>query len=217
MRTLAIGDIHGCLEALQHLATLVEITPEDTVITLGDYVDRGPDSKGVLDFLIEFSQTGQLIPIRGNHDIMMMEARESRSALLEWQMSGGIAALESYTAASMDDIPAAHWEFLEATLPYHETETHFFVHANAHFDLPLEDQPEEALYWEKFGTQPPHQSGKIMVCGHTAQKSGKPKKGKQAICIDTRVYDTGWLTCLDTGNNIIWQAHESGATRQFMM
>ena len=68
MRTLALGDIHGCLDALKLLLARIELTPDDRVIALGDYVDRGPDSRGVLDLMVKLHETGQLVALRGNHD-----------------------------------------------------------------------------------------------------------------------------------------------------
>ena len=115
----------------------------------------------------------------------------------------------------LDDIPDRHWQFLEATQPCHETDTHFFVHANVHPDLPLNEQPEYMLYWEKLekGYCAAHYSGKIMVCGHTAQKSGLPLDLGHAVCIDTLVYGIGWLTCLDVQTGRLLQARQSGETR----
>src|SRR5437868_5447379 len=72
MRYLAIGDIHGHADVLRQLLEFVQPRPEDRIITLGDYVDRGPDSSGVLDQLVALYATGQLIPLRGNHDVMML-------------------------------------------------------------------------------------------------------------------------------------------------
>jgi len=69
------------------------------------------------------------------------------------------------------------------------------------------------LYWEKFRNPAPHFSGKTMVCGHTSQKSGKPVNLGHAICIDTRIYDNGWLTCLDVTSGQVWQANELGQQR----
>ena len=71
------------------------------------------------------------------------------------------------------------------------------------------------LYWEKLHRDysAPHQSGKIMVCGHTAQQSGMPLDLGHAVCIDTFVYGTGWLTCLDVHSGRLWQARQNGETR----
>jgi serine/threonine protein phosphatase 1 len=81
MRYLAIGDIHGCFTALRTLAEFVPIGPEDRLITLGDYVDRGPDSAAVIDWLIHREEQGGLVAIRGNHEVMMMLARRNGAAL----------------------------------------------------------------------------------------------------------------------------------------
>jgi serine/threonine protein phosphatase 1 len=72
MRILAIGDIHGCERAFDSLIAAVDLQPEDRLVTLGDYVDRGPDSKGVINRLITLHDTGQLVALRGNHEVMML-------------------------------------------------------------------------------------------------------------------------------------------------
>ena len=76
MRLLAISDIHGCSRAFDTLLDAVAPKPDDQIITLGDYVDRGPDSRGVLDRLVALHDTGRLIALRGNHDVMMLEAAQ---------------------------------------------------------------------------------------------------------------------------------------------
>jgi serine/threonine protein phosphatase 1 len=218
MRYLAVGDIHGCFDALIAVVASARLLPDDVLITLGDYVNRGPDTRAVLDWLIEFQARGNLVPLRGNHEIMMLQARESVESRAYWLECGGDATLASYaTGAAIADltcIPDAHWDFLELeTRAWYETETHFFVHANALPDYPLVDQPDFVLYWESFSDPPPHESGKIMVCGHTSQKSGVPLSIGHAICIDTWACGRGWLTCLDVNSGRYWQANQSGQTR----
>ena len=78
-RYLAIGDIHGCFTALTALVKSIGLHDDDTIVTLGDYVDRGPDSALVLDFIIELSAHYNLVPLRGNHEIMMLDSREKQS------------------------------------------------------------------------------------------------------------------------------------------
>jgi serine/threonine protein phosphatase 1 len=217
MRHLAIGDIHGCYKALTTLAAFVPFRADDTLITLGDHVDRGPDTAAVLDWLIAH-QTPRLIPLRGNHECMMLEARTGKAGLRRWLSCGGQEALESYShfgdEGSLVDIPESHWEFLECDLvAFHETQTHFFVHANAFPNVELADQPDYMLYWEDFNDPPPHESGKIMVCGHTTQKSGVPRNIGHAVCIDTYAYGGGWLTCLDVATGQYWQANQRGQMR----
>ncbi len=190
----------------------------------GDYPDRGPNTKAVLDWLIQLQNNYDLRPLRGNHDIMMLRARESETSYRNWMDSGvgGDKTLQSYASqdgepGSLADIPEEHWQFLRHLLPYVETDSHFFVHANAYPDLPLDEQPEFMLYWEKYDNPPPHESGKTMICGHTAQKSGLPIANANSICIDTWAYGGGWLSCLHVESGIIWQANGRGETRRLWL
>lgn len=222
-RHLAISDIHGCYDALCTLCDFVGLRNDDILITLGDYVNRGPNSNAVLDWLVHHDALHQLQPLRGNHDIMMVNARENDSEYRKWIDVGGDATLRSYAPfegdkGSLVDIPDAHWDFLtNRLLPYFETETHFFVHANAYPEMPLNEQPDFMLYWERFDDPPLHESGKTMVCGHTSQKSGLPVTNDHAICIDTKAYSAGWLSCLHVEAGIIWQANQRGESRQLYL
>jgi serine/threonine protein phosphatase 1 len=224
-RHFAIGDIHGCHVALETLLKFVGLREDDEVITLGDYCDRGPDSKGVLEWLVEFSATGRLHPLRGNHEVMMLEALIGNGELENWTAVGGDATLRSYRDKSQEggdikdvEIPEAHLNFLHwELLPSYETESHFFVHANAYPEISICEQPDFMLYWEKYDDPPLHESGKIMVCGHSSQKNGLPITNGNAICIDTWAYGKGWLTCLGVESGMIWQANEQGETRKFWL
>lgn len=218
MRTLAIGDIHGCFWALTTLEKQVPFMPDDRLVTIGDYVDRGPDSRAVLDWLIDRKANGSLIPIRGNHELMMCAARESERHYDEWIACGGAEAMNSYgrlgRSGELQHVPESHWEFMERDCwPYCETGTHFFVHGNVYPDMPLDEQPDYMLYWEQFNDPAPHESGKVMVCGHTPQRDGLPRSIGHAVCIDTRVYAGGWLTCLDVQSGQYWQANEQREMR----
>ena len=213
MRTFAIGDIHGCSVALKRLDSQLRFSTEDTVVLLGDYVDRGPDTKGALDYIIELQSRCRLIPLRGNHEIMMLRARDDRSAIMEWEGCGGDETLASYKAQSFADIPASHWKFLSSTQAYYETKTDFFVHAGVDPNEALADQPDYMLYWEFFEDPAPHRSGKRMICGHTSQKSGRPKNVGHAVCIDTYAHGGGWLTCLEMKSDRYWQANQQGQLR----
>lgn len=222
-RHLAIGDIHGCFTALQSLIASIDLRDDDILITLGDYCNRGPNTCAVLDFLIHAESRGNLRPLRGNHDIMMLNARENDSEFKKWIDVGGDMTLKSYTPFDGDpvkltDVPDSHWQFLESSLlPYFETSTHFFVHASAYPDIALIDQPEFMLYWEQFNDPAKHESGKIMVCGHTSQKTGMPTTNGNAICIDTWACGSGWLTCLDIDSGKLWQSNERRESRQMWL
>ena len=148
---------------------------------------------------------------------MMVQRPYDPQAEYEWLCCGGRETLASYGSpgqpGTLDDVPDEHWDFLEGLHDWYETDTHFFVHANVYPDMPLEEQPTFMLHWEKLYGAQPHESGKIMVCGHTSQRSGKPLNLGYAVCIDTWVYGQGWLTCLDVENGLYWQANQQGESR----
>lgn len=222
-RHLAIGDIHGCSEAFRALCDVVNIQSDDTVITLGDYVNRGPNTNAVLDLLIRLKTRCNLRPLRGNHEIMMLDARDDAAQYDKWIGVGGDATLKSYAPFEGDpgrlaDIPNEHWQFLDNDLlPWFETDTHLFVHANAYPNMPMDEQPDYMLYWERFDEWTWHKSGKMLVCGHTSQKSGLPRTNGRAICIDTWACGVGWLTCLHAESGQMWQANQRGETRRLSL
>ena len=220
MRTLAIGDIHGCARALDALLTAVAPEADDVFVTLGDYVDRGPDSRGVVDRLIRLQRDHLLVPLTGNHEIMLREALDDPQVCPGWLNCGGQATMRSYGERNgRPDLPDAHRDFLLDGLANHwETETHLFAHAHVDAELDLADQPSWLLFWEPFGGVRPHHSGKVFVCGHTRQGNGLPHDLGHAVCIDTGAHTpNGWLTCLDLDRREGWQANERGETRRFTL
>ncbi|MEM6458230.1 MAG: metallophosphoesterase family protein [Planctomycetota bacterium] len=220
MRTLAIGDIHGCSTALRALAALVGFRDDDTLVTLGDYVDKGPDVRGVLDWLCDRAERfpGRLIALRGNHDQMMLDARRDPAAFSDWWLCGGAATLDSYPPARNGDplaaVPDHHWDWLGSTRLYHEDAGHLYVHGNLDPALPLDRQPIEQLLWAKFVDPRPHVSGKVMFAGHTSQKDGEVVDLGHAVCIDTWAVGQGWLTCCEPATGRLWHADRAGRTRR---
>jgi serine/threonine protein phosphatase 1 len=215
MRTLAIGDIHGCSKALDYLLEIVDPQPRDTLITLGDYVNKGKNAKGVIDRLLSLHARGNLISLKGNHEILMLEGRYDPHRHHAWLEKGGKATLKSYSkggkTASLIDIPQNHWHFLEnICIESYETADHIFVHANLDPHLPRTAQSDYKLFWEKLTDPLPHYSGKTVICGHTSQKSGEPLNLGHTICIDTWAWGKGWLTCLDVETGQLWQANQRG-------
>lgn len=213
-RTIAIGDIHGCSAALASLIKAIDPQPADTIVALGDYIDRGPDSRGVIEQMLDLEQRCRLVPLLGNHEIMLLEALENRHAVGPWRDCGGDATLASY-GGSLLKIPGPHLEFIRRCRRYYETPTHFFIHANYQYDVALDVQPDYLAFWEHlFFSQPrPHDNGKIAVVGHTSQKSGEICDLGHAICIDTYCHGGGWLTALDVESGKIWQADRDGRLR----
>ncbi len=216
-RTLAIGDIHGCFAQFEALLDSISLTASDHLILLGDYVDRGPDSARVLARIIELMTSHRVTPIMGNHEQMMLAARDSQDSWRDWMSNGGDATLRSYAGAraTLKDVLTEHWEFLQSKLvPYFESDTHIFVHANAYPDVPMEDQPDYMLRWERCDQIAPHMSEKVIVCGHTPQKSGQPMNRGFAVCIDTHACGGRNLTCLDAASGRLWQADASSRIRR---
>jgi serine/threonine protein phosphatase 1 len=215
-RVIAIGDIHGCSMALASVLGAIRVSPEDTLVVLGDTIDCGLDSRGVLDQLIDLEARCRLVALLGNHEEMLLSARQSRKALEFWLNCGGVATLESYGfGARLADIPKEHWRFLEGCLPFFETDTHLFVHANYLPSLPLKEQTGELLRWLSLEDSVPgqHVSGKIAVVGHTPQMTGEVLYLGHLLCIDTFVQGGGWLTALEVATGQVWQADEKGRMR----
>src|SRR6476646_6469852 len=124
-RTIAIGDIHGCSAALDALLAAIRLRPEDVIVTLGDYINRGPDSRGVLDRLIDLGHRCRLISILGNHDQMLLDVRTGKYPIFWLFDIGGTATLDSYgPGRDPGRIPKEHYEFLEGCLDFFETDTH---------------------------------------------------------------------------------------------
>lgn len=215
-RTIAIGDIHGCSKALEALLNAIQPTSSDTIITLGDYVDRGSDSKGVIERLIALEKECQLIPLLGNHEEMMLEVVRDGAPPYSWLQHGGIDTLDSYGfGGDLSVIPETHRRFLDDLVDYFETDSHFFVHANYESETPFEDQPADLLRWVKLTSSipDPHFSGKKAILGHTHDRGGEIFSLRHLTCIDTYCYGGGWLTALDVMTGTIWQADREGRMR----
>ena len=224
-RTLAIGDIHGCYTALITLEQQMPIAADDTVIALGDYVDRGPDSRRVLEWMIARLATGKLVPLRGNHEVMMSWSLGDPVSQKSWMNDyvGGRQTLESYgepnAPGKMRDVPDSHWHFMmQQTLRWHETEKFIFAHANVAPGVLMDAQTDDVLMWSGFGPQGIHISGKRLICGHTQQNDGLPLVMDHGACIDTHAFGrNGWLTCLDVETGHYAQANQKGEFRTGML
>ena len=209
-RLIAIGDIHGHATALESILDAIIPGPDDTIVTLGDYVNRGPDSRQVLDLLIDLSRRCQLIPILGNHEEMMLDSRDDPHAELRWKSQGGDATLASYgSEAGIGDIPQDHWNFLITCRPYYETDQFVFTHANYCWYSKLEEQPSSLLRLISLDESPPraHLNGKMFVVGHTP---GPIRDFEFCLCIDTGCGFGGMLTAFEMKQGHIWQVKENG-------
>ena len=215
-RLIAIGDIHGCSIALDALLKEIDPTPEDLIVTLGDYVDRGPDSAGVIDLLIDLRRKTRLVPIMGNHEEMMLDVLDQQMPYMQWLPHGGVQTLESYDFdGDLDFLPDDHAAFYDSMGDFYEEDHFFFTHAAYDPALPLTSQSIEALRWTSIaaGPPPPHPSGKVAVVGHTASREGEIADYGHLICLDTYCYGGGWLTAMDVRTRTVHQSTQEGETR----
>ena len=128
---VAIGDIHGCSETLKLMWKNLEPFREYIHVFVGDYIDRGPDSKGVVDFLLKVRHERNCIFLRGNHEQMLLDSIYYKRRD-HWIMNGGKATLDSYDNVELaEEMPEDHLEFYKNTLIYYDTDHYFFVHAGA--------------------------------------------------------------------------------------
>jgi serine/threonine protein phosphatase 1 len=153
---------------------------------------------------------------------MLIAAVRNPAAIQTWLTCGGVETLLSYGWAPggprrslIDWIPEEHWEFLARCVSYHQTDTHLFVHAGYLPELPLSEQPAEALRWRVTDarTARPPCSGKVAVGGHTPQWSGEILDLGFLICIDTNCNRGGWLAALEVPTGQVWQADRNGRMR----
>jgi serine/threonine protein phosphatase 1 len=216
-RTIAIGDIHGCGAALAALLPALKLGYDDVVVVLGDAIDRGPDSRGVVEQLLDLRRRCRMVPLLGNHEQMLLEAVDGQIPLQDWLQYGGAETLDSYgKGAPLDILPDEHVDFLRTWGDYHETPSHFFAHGNYIADVDLREQPWDWLRWESLRNllPGPHDSGKTAVLGHTSNKQGEIINLGHLVCIDTYCYGGYWLTAFEPGTDRIWQANERGEMRE---
>lgn len=216
-RTIAIGDIHGCASALQRLLEEIQPTSSDTIVGIGDYVDRGMDSASVLEILVGLVPVCRFIPLIGNHELMMYKGIHSKKKSNDfefWFQHGGNATLASY-GGRVDNIPQHHITFLSHCVRFFETDSHFFIHANYDPALPLLEQRDEVAFWQHIREIPPeiHLSGKTAVVGHTPQTEGEILDLGHVKIIDTYCYGDQWLTALDVDSGKVWQSNNRGQAR----
>lgn len=212
-RLIAIGDIHGMADPLRKLIDKIIPTSQDNIVCLGDYINRGPDSKGVLDTLLELDKTCKVNFILGNHEEYLLAATTSRDAFRQWLKFGGDVALRSwgitppFTAMSPFDyrqLPADHLRLLAALQQFHETDGHIFVHAGLLARIPMHQQSSEDLRWRTPVEGLRHCSGKIVVCGHSPHPYAVRVGGLWHVDTGAGVRRDGKLSAVDVLTGKIW-------------
>lgn len=213
-RRFVIGDIHGCSKALRTLIECIDPQPGDELVFLGDYVDRGPDSRGVIDQLIELQDRCRVVALRGNHEIMFFGVAFGGLDDAIWLESGGNATVTSY-GGTLDKIPASHKDFFKSLLPHYEVDDAIFVHACYEADLPMDEQRDALRYWTHVHSiPPPHCSGKRVFVGHTPQGNGMVRDLGHLVCMDTYCFGTGYLTAMNVATDEMIQVDKKGFRRR---
>ncbi len=228
MRTLVVGDIHGKLGLFNRLLEESEYRAgEDRLILIGDLVDRGEDSCGVVARAIELKREApsKVVVIRGNHEAMMLAALahpESEQAEL-WYYNGGIETLQSYMDSDGTvDVPEKHWDLLASLPTWYEDDHAIYVHAS----LPVREgrtflHPSEApespeLYWSRNRHFFAEYRGKTVVFGHTITGMifGEREKvwlRESLICVDTGAYLTGVLSAIELPSRKVYSVSDQMA------
>jgi serine/threonine protein phosphatase 1 len=217
LRIYAIGDIHGRVDLLDKILAKIDAhraghpCNDVAVVFVGDYVDRGPASRAVLDRLIFCVQANQTVLLKGNHETYLQEFLTNPSVLDNWRQYGGLQTLISYGLKpslnpSVEEqrelarelasiIPRTHKALLDAMPTSFYSGDFFFAHAGVRPGVPLAAQQEQDLLWirEDF-LLCEEDFGKVIVHGHTPVR--EPGIYRNRINIDTGAYATGHLTCL---------------------
>lgn len=194
--TYAIGDVHGCLEPLKNILAIIERTTPSggTVVFLGDYVDRGPDSKGVIDLIMAGPKKAgwAWVALKGNHEDMMVGAIDGEYEMNWWIGNGGGQTMLSYDGNPILE----HVEWLRKLPLKHEDAHRIYVHADVDETVPIDEQTEQTMLWSR---KPPHYSGqywgKHLVHGHTPSINNPMTVGNRTN-VDSAAVFGGKLSCV---------------------
>jgi serine/threonine protein phosphatase 1 len=210
-RLFAIGDIHGCVDELGTLLSAIAPARGDTVVFVGDYVDRGPSPRDVIELLLEYRRgEAEYIFLKGNHEDMMLSFLGLPGHYGEsFLFNGGTPTLESYSVAEgappLERIPAAHVDFLKNLATSYLHPPYLFVHAGISPLRQLEEQSVEDMLWirQEFIFNP-HPLGATVVFGHTPVRAvlvDLPYK----LGIDTGLVYGGKLSCIEFNEGVLYQ------------
>jgi serine/threonine protein phosphatase 1 len=196
-QTFVIPDIHGRLDLLeQGLAAIAARSKgeNDTIVTIGDYVDKGPAARGVIDRLMAgVGDRFLLVTLKGNHDAMMVQALRDDSKMADWLGKGGDAALASY-GGHPAVVPQSHTDWLDRLRLFYADAHRLYVHAGVDAGVALDRQSEETLLWKRYPKEDRQGFGHFhVVHGHDNHPDG-PLLYEGRTNLDTLAWRTGRLT-----------------------
>jgi len=219
-RLFAIGDIHGCPDELGTMLKAINPREGDTVVFVGDYVDRGPSARDAVDIVIELQKgPAEVVTLKGNHEDMMLNFLGFPGHYGEsFLFNGGAATMDSYRIGedtlenALEQLPPEHLKFYRGLSLSYLRPPYFFVHAGILPARQLEEQDPEDLLWirQEFIFNP-HEVGAIVVFGHTPMR-GVMIDLPYKLGIDTGLVYGGKLTCLEFTEGVVYQC-ERGARR----
>ncbi|HSY54830.1 MAG TPA: metallophosphoesterase [Bradyrhizobium sp.] len=195
--TFVIPDIHGRLDLLRDGLTEIAARSQgegDTIVAIGDYVDKGPASRGVIDRLLSGVREGlHLVTLKGNHDAMMAGALRDPSKMADWLAKGGDAALASY-GGDPASVPPAHIDWLDRLRLFHADTHRLYVHAGVEPNISLDGQSEQTLLCKRYPKGSSEGFGNLhVVHGHDNHPDG-PLLYQGRTNLDTLAWRTGRLT-----------------------
>lgn len=202
-RLLAIGDIHGCHQLLQQLLEKVQPTATDQLVFLGDYIDRGPESRQVIETLLQLREEfPRTVFLKGNHEQMLLGFLADDDQL-GFLVNGGTRTLQSYRQGEHVRIPETHLHFFDNLQTGFETEGFIFVHAGMRPGIPFHQQRETDLLWIRADfLNSDYDWGKTVVFGHTPQTEAMMEPTR--IGLDTGAVYGRQLTCCDVLTRRLW-------------
>ena len=196
----AIGDIHGSLRKLRTLMARCQQHARGrnaTFVFLGDYIDRGAESAGVVSYLIELQSRlrDRAIALKGNHEGFALGVIDAGTQVEHWLSQGGEATLRSYGVADPGALPREHVDWFRSLPLSYDDGRRFFVHAGVNPDRPLDAQDENDMLWirEPFLSDQ-RDYGRLIVHGHTPLESGAPDLRSNRLNLDTGAVFGGPLT-----------------------
>ena len=199
VRTYAIGDVHGCLTKLQGLVKRCQRDADkqpSKFVFLGDYIDRGPDSRGVVEFLIDLQAQHRdlVVCLAGNHEELALAALYAGQNE-NWLRNGGDETLRSYGIDSVADLPPHHIDWLNTLVDQHDDGRRLFVHAGINPIKQLDQQDDHDLRWirEPFLSDV-RDYGRLIVHGHTPLHTDMPDQRPNRLNLDTGAVYGGPLT-----------------------
>ena len=228
MNTYVVGDVHGRASQLKALISNLDYDPlSDRIILLGDLIDRGEDSPGVVNYALELqAESPNFVCLRGNHEQMLLDLIEYGDLLWLVPENGGSLTIAQYgckyneeTSTLSLQIPIAHLEFFSAMLPFFEDENAYYVHAGLTCGKHPSDCDEETLRWRRDPNFFKRYTGKLCFFGHTPTRylpsSGTRKLNEVYICGAAVGVDTGCgledpLSCVHVESLMVYQAYADG-------